>query len=91
MANNQPPYIGQFVSRELTQDPHACYIADIKGTTTGGNGTVHYQVTVEDFQGTKSENITITSGETCNYETQQWQCAVCECFTMCVCDRNRKE
>jgi hypothetical protein len=85
------PRIGQFVSRELTQDGSVCYITDIKGTATGGNGTVHYQVTVEDFNGKKSEDIIITSGDTCNYETTEWQCAVCECFTTCVCDRNRED
>lgn len=92
MANNLHPYVGQFVSREFTKDPHTCYIAAVKGSKVGGNGTVHYEVTVEDFDGDKSEDIVITSGETCNYETQPWQCSVCECFTTCVCpDATREE
>jgi len=91
MASNQTPCIGQFVSRELTKDPDVCYIEDIKGTTTGGNGTIHYQVTVEDFKGTKSEDIVITRGETCNYETQPWQCSRCECFTTCICPGATRE
>lgn len=91
MANKLSPYVGQFVSRELTKDPNLCYIAAIKGSYTGGNGTVHYTVTVEDFKQTKSEDIVITSGETCNYETQPWQCSVCECFTTCICPGATRE
>ena len=79
------PRIGQFVSRLLTMRQSICYIEAVKGSEKGGNGTIHYQVTVEDFNQTKSEDIIITSGDTCNYETQPWQCAVCECFTTCVC------
>ena len=91
MANNLRPYVGQFVSRELNMDPNLCYIAVVKGSKVGGNGTVHYEVTVEDFNQTKSEDIVITSGETCNYETQPWQCSVCECFTSCICHGATRE
>lgn len=85
MANNPPPCVGQFVSRELTKDPHICYIAEVNGSRTGGNGTIQYEVKVENFVGTKSEYILITSGDMYNHETQPWQCGACECFATCVC------
>jgi len=84
---------GARVTRLLTSNPKLCYILSVNASETGGNGTVMHTVTVENSVGTKAEGnvrVILTSDDTL-HETTQWQCAVCECFTMCVCDRNRDE
>jgi hypothetical protein len=84
------PRNGQFVKRLLTSDYKLCYVLAVKASETGGNGTVMHTVTVENNLGTKAESgvRVIVAGDGSLHETTQWQCAVCECFTMCVCDRN---
>jgi hypothetical protein len=79
---------GSRVTRLLTENPHMCYVLTVKASEKGGNGTVMHTITVENNLGTKAEDNVrvILASDGSLHETTQWQCAVCECFTMCLCD-----
>jgi hypothetical protein len=90
MADNAPKP-GQFVSRLLSFDADSCWITSVKGSITGGNGTRVYTVEVASFFNENRETILIVSTDTENREVTPWQCAVCECFTTCICPGASRE
>ncbi len=84
---------GSRVTRLLTSNHKLCYVLAVKASETGGNGTVMHTITVENNLGTKAEDnvrVILASDDTL-HETSPWQCAVCECFTTCVCPGASRE